>query len=169
VRTLAILTAAVCFAAAPARADRWVTADVERAITVADAHWPDSPCYGRHAITWMTGAELGARFGSGLVGYASGPGECAVWIAWDRPVGVTQAFWQLRYLCSALEHEFGHNAGLDHSHRPGDIMDGDRFELASDCLAAFRPTRARRWAPVWRAPRAAGWGPSAHTRTSRAP
>ena len=133
----ALVTALILCLALPATAaaDRWRPGDVERAIAVADAHWPTSACFGNHQITWASNGPVG-EYGEGLVG------GCAVTIFWDTiPVdGYRQ---QLRMLCTLLEHEFGHNAGREHSSNPRDPMYPYLVRNAPDCAVAFRSER--RW------------------------
>lgn len=149
-----VLLAALAFAAPPA-AQAWTPSVVERAMAVADSHWPSSPCHGAHSVQWMRGADLDALFPDEPGAEGRGDvGGCRVWIAWDRidPAGVYRPG---VYLCTILEHEYGHNAGLGHSDDPRDVMYGGGPMAAPDCVAAFRPVRTRR---AWRWLRlAAAW------------
>jgi hypothetical protein len=140
--------------ASSAHANRWSDADVQKAITTADARWPDSPCFGQHHISWLTydamKAEIDAVWpGStqvNTIGFGSYEG-CQVWIAWDR-IFHFGAYGEIGMLCTLLEHEFGHNAGMRHSDDPNDVMYPSMQQVSGDCMAAFPlPTkpRNRRW------------------------
>lgn len=135
---------------ATAQANRWPDAMVQEAIQTADNHWPSSPCYGRHDIRWMTGAELDAAFPDSVIAIARATmGEpCEVWIAWDRvdPSGVYRPG---IFLCSVLEHEFGHNAGLGHSDDPHSIMHIDILYPATDCVVTFPQMKPRHHHRGW--------------------
>jgi hypothetical protein len=141
IRSCVLAVFLACLLATPASADRWPASTVQRAIAVADSHWPGSPCYGQHQITWLTGAELDATgLGVHLWGYGD-TDECRVWVAWDRvdPVGVYRPG---VYLCEVLEHEFGHTAGLSHSDNPDDVMYAEGpARPPRECVAAFRRLR----------------------------
>lgn len=138
--TLGLLLPAV------AVAGRWTPSQVNTAIRVADAHWPNSPCLHQHHIVWQSFDELQATLDEmwpgyiqpGMIGFGSLEG-CQVWIAWDQvPDGP-------RWLCTLLEHEFGHNAGLGHSKDQTDVMYPYLYRPSADCRAAF-PRARNRWA-----------------------
>jgi hypothetical protein len=137
---VALAAALALVGAAPARADRWKAADVQLAMRVADAHWPASSCFGAHQIEWLRGGELDALFpGDNATTTANGDlGGCRVWLAWDRidasPV----------WLCTILEHEYGHNAGMAHSSDPHDVMNPWQASTAPDCERAFVKRGGRR-------------------------
>jgi hypothetical protein len=125
---------ALAVAAAPAHADRWKSSDVQLAMRVADAHWPASACFQAHVIQWLRGWELDELFQQQGETGATGIGEvggCRVWIAWDR-IDPSPA-----WLCTILEHEFGHNAGAEHSSDPHDVMNPWQASVAADCGRAF--------------------------------
>jgi hypothetical protein len=152
-RALLLAVVVALATAGPADADRWRAADVQLALRVADAHWSTSPCFGGHVIQWLRGRELDAQFpqeadGNATTGVAE-IGGCHVWLAWDRidPAPV--------WLCTILEHEFGHNAGLEHSDDPHNVMNPWQASIAGDCRRAFarraagRSTARRRAAARW--------------------
>ena len=155
-RILQLAVAVALVAPASANADRWRAADVQLALRVADAHWPASPCYEAHLIQWMRGDELDqllaqqADRGATAIGEV---GSCHVWIAWDRvdPSPV--------WLCTILEHEFGHNAGLEHSDDPHNVMNPWQASIAGACRREFAWRAARRSTARRRA--AARWGAGA--------
>lgn len=154
-RALLLAVVVALTATTSADADRWRAADVQLALRVADAHWPDSACFGAHVIQWLRGPELDAQFpqeadGATTTGVAE-IGGCHVWLAWDRidPSPV--------WLCTILEHEFGHNAGLEHSDDPQNVMNPWQASIAGDCRRAFARRAAGRSAAVRRRA-AARWG-----------
>lgn len=146
VRALALAAALALVGAASASADRWKPTDVQLALRVADAHWPASSCFGEHHIAWLRGADLDTLFpgedaGTTAVGDVGG---CRVWLAWDRidPSPV--------WLCTIVEHEYGHNAGMEHSSDPHNVMNPWQASTAPDCERAFakrRSPRAKRQRP----------------------
>lgn len=142
-----------------AAADRWRPEVVQRALTVADGHWPDSPCRAAHQIEWMTALQLYERFPDDPYAVARGEvGGCRVWIAWDR-IDPANIYRPGVFLCAVLEHEFGHNAGLEHSSNPRDPMFPTITFIAPDCRAAFAPPASLgslRWGRVRLPARAAG-------------
>lgn len=119
--------------AASARADRWKPRDVLLAMQVADAHWPSSPCFDAHQTRWLRGWELDALFRGEdpSTTAVADVGGCRVWLAWDRidPSAV--------WLCTILEHEYGHNAGAGHSNDANDVMYPWQANTAPDCRRAF--------------------------------
>ena len=70
------------------------------------------------------------------------PSQCAVTIAWNA---VAAADPSPGFLCTVLEHEFGHLAGLEHSGNPDDVMFATVWKVAPDCAAALpAATKLRR-------------------------
>jgi hypothetical protein len=137
VRRALVLAVLLCLgASAAAQADRWPAWVIDRAIATADAHWPDSPCRGAHEVAWLRGQDFDqvfAKYDAGTDVLArSQRNGCHVWVAWDR-VRVNPV-----WLCTLLEHEFGHTAGLDDSLDVMNVMFGQLWRAAPDCKAAFR-------------------------------
>lgn len=143
---LAIVFVLLGILANPAHANIWTDADVQKAITVADAHWPTSPCFEHHDIHWDTFAEAQAEIDAlwpnymqvGMIGFGSYQG-CKVWIVWDKLRLGVDAYGSIGMLCTLLEHEFGHNAGLLHSTDPNDVMYPELTRTSDDCRVAFPP------------------------------
>lgn len=125
-----VLTLCPVAHATPAAANIWATSDVLTAIRVADAHWPQSPCYHQETITWV--AELDSTPDEQTAGLTV-PGTCAITIAW----GAFKAHRAPALLCTILEHEFGHAAGLAHSLNPQSVMFADPWVYAPDCRDAL--------------------------------
>jgi hypothetical protein len=90
-------------------------------LPIARAAWPGSPCAGREAVHLDGDAALRAQApaiagpGEALNGMAE-PETCEVWLSSTMTA---------RTFCTVLVHEFGHLAGLDHNHVPGDVMNGE--------------------------------------------
>jgi hypothetical protein len=130
-----VVMAVTLVLAVPAQAAPWTAAEQTEAIAVADAHWPTSPCFGTgHNLDWLSGAQLaGQEIAIGTTG------SCNVLVETDRMATMaarpeaTPAVW----LCTVLEHEFGHNAGLGHSDDPHNVMYGELAYPADDCVTAF--------------------------------
>jgi hypothetical protein len=153
---LRVATVVVCLTvcvASPAEAAPSHSSWFDRAVAVADAHWPLSPCHGRVSVVSATDEQIVAWTGEASAGAgASVDGSCRVFVAWDlwsaRPV---------RQRCRLLEHEFGHLAGVDHSLNPASVMFPVILDLgrgSTDCVRAFPERRA--WPmfdtlPDWRA------------------
>lgn len=120
--------------ATPAMANRWPDAQVNTAMQVADNHWPDSQCYGQHQLTWFRSDAFDVSANvdpkQEIVGVADMGVPCRVWIAWDR-------IDTIRMLCSVLEHEYGHNAGQEHSENFTDVMYPAYMWDTTDCIKAF--------------------------------
>jgi hypothetical protein len=127
-RRISLLFALIplCVPVAVARA--WVeppTADdarLGRFLPLARAAWPGSPCAGREVVHLAATARLATEApalttnpGDMLEGMAA-PATCEVWMA---------AGLDTLQFCVVLVHEFGHLAGRDHDHVPGDVMNGD--------------------------------------------
>jgi hypothetical protein len=111
-----------------AQADVWTPAQTHKAITVADAHWPTSPCAHRETISWVQSVSM-ADFAA-----TAYPTQCAVTVAWNQ---VAAANPSPGYMCTILEHEFGHLAGLGHSPDSDNVMYAVVWKIAPDCAAAF--------------------------------
>jgi Matrixin len=62
------------------------------------------------------------------------PAQCAVVVAWNEvaAAGTAPAF-----MCTVLEHEFGHLSGLGHSPDSNNVMFAIVWKAAPDCSAAF--------------------------------
>lgn len=139
---MVLLTLAVC---SPAQAGYWSDADVQTAIRVADARWPNSPCAGREALNWVV-MPLPAAF----EGQAYPDGTCRVDI---NAAAVHSDSSPPDHLCAVLEHEFGHlylgptyyatvnPADPEHSPNPRSIMFTWPLAVPHDCAKAF-PARA---------------------------
>lgn len=141
-----IAIAAALGASAAHATAHWSTHDVQTAIRVADAHWPTSPCAGREVIQSVSEATLKAdqaaegRDGS-FAAEAFQDGSCVVRIAWAFAVQNTPT---PDYLCTDLEHEFGHLDGLpdtENDHDPMNWAVGDDSWIPWACAHAF-PARA---------------------------
>jgi hypothetical protein len=144
----ALLVAVVALVAAPAaRAETGAeVAALQRALPIARAAWPDNPCIGHEAITWMSHPVIDAPSGPGSVpgwapdephevgGYAIAT-TCTIVLnteAFDvadhldkngpPAIYYQAAMRDAHNLCLALAHEEGHLAGRGHSTIPGDIM-----------------------------------------------
>jgi hypothetical protein len=147
----AVLLAALA-TAAPASA-QFTPGQLRTLLQVADSHFPNSPCYHQHELHWTTGAQLDQQFpalaGSVAIGLH---GACEDWLATDRLATTTSTRMNLAYTCTVLAHEYGHNAGLDHSTVPGDVMNAPIVAITAPCWTAFvAPRRLRvRWARGWR-------------------
>jgi len=126
--TLIATLAATAALASTAQADLWTPAQTAKAIAVADAHWPASPCHGREVITWIKSAPL-----ADVAGLAH-PDFCATTIAWNQVAAEDPS---PAFLCTVLEHEFGHLAGLDHSPDPNNVMFAVLWKPSADCAAAL--------------------------------
>lgn len=124
-----------------ADADSWTQANTLKAIAVAEAHWPGSPCAGREDIRWETESQINAFIltpgviKAGALGttqaYSIVP-KCLVVVGWDILLNMSHYLKVNKnvYLCTTLEHEFGHLAGytnakgysegdyVDHAHSP---------------------------------------------------
>ncbi len=127
-RTLTATVVAAVAMSATAQAAVWTPAQTVKAITVADAHWPASPCHGRETITWVRSAEMADFAGTAY------PQQCATTIAWNQ---VAASDPSPAFLCTVLEHEFGHLAGLEHSSDPNNVMFAIVWKSSPDCAAAF--------------------------------
>lgn len=114
--------------ATPAGAAHWSVKDTDTAIAVADAHWPGSRCQGIERIDWVTTIP-----GPDVVGYAE-PATCQVEINWQAILTTAPT---PDYLCTIIEHEFGHLAGYEHSTNPLDVMYPTVVMPAHDCAKAF--------------------------------
>ncbi len=62
------------------------------------------------------------------------PEQCAVTIAWNA---VAAADPSPAFLCTVLEHEFGHLSGLEHSSDSNNVMFATIWKNAPDCDTAF--------------------------------
>lgn len=108
-----------------------------KAIAVADAHWPNSPCKGRETVLYGDDA-LARQMGLTTLAAAwADPYTCTVWVNYrlQREYGYT---WQVR--CKILEHEFGHLAGYQHNNNPHSVMYkevSEEYYGALDCWHAF--------------------------------
>jgi Matrixin len=128
IRTLITALVALAVVAPAAQADLWTPAQVTKAITVADAHWPASPCRGREAITWVKSVQSADFAG---IAY---PDQCATTIAWNQVAAQDPS---PAFLCTVLEHEFGHLAGYEHSKDPDNVMFAILWKPSPDCAAAL--------------------------------
>jgi hypothetical protein len=120
-----VLAFSIC---ATAQADLWTPAQTQKAIAVANAHWPASPCAGREQISWIKSDAM-ADFAA-----TAYPAQCAVTVAWNQ---VAQAGTAPAFMCTVLEHEFGHLSGLGHSPDPNNVMFAIVWKPSADCAAAF--------------------------------
>lgn len=128
VLVLALLAGALAPVSAAARTPTWLP----RAIAIANAHWPGSPCQGHVAVIPTNAATIHALVpGAGSVAMSF----CRVlvnWSAWAR--------YPTRQKCRMLEHEFGHLAGYGHAMDPTSVMFPMIFDVtahSSDCARAF--------------------------------
>jgi len=128
IRTLIAALVATAALASSALADVWTPAQTAKAVAVADAHWPASPCKGREAITWVKSAAT-ADFAA-----TAYPALCATTVAWNQ---VAAADPSPAFLCTVLEHEFGHLAGYEHSPDPNNVMFAILWKPSPDCAAAL--------------------------------
>lgn len=126
-----------------AHAQAWSLPDTVKAIAVADAHWPASPCHGHEVIQWTDEATLFRDAHKAydpqadLYAQAYPDGSCFVQVAWKTVIA-----WHPSpdYLCALLEHEFGHLAGLGHSTNMHSVMYPDPIDfpwVPHDCAKAF--------------------------------
>lgn len=125
-----LLIAGALAAPATAAADSppWLT----RAIAVADAHWPASPCKGREVVIPADQATID-QFVPGAGSVATS--WCRVFVNWGL-----WAHYPARHKCRMLEHEFGHLAGHGHSLKPASVMFPIVFDVginSLDCVRAF--------------------------------
>lgn len=102
-----------------------------RALPVARAAWPDSPCTGREYVAFkapdlVEDGQL-SYFGDTGDAYAL-PQGCRVYISTSVLSGYQ--------LCALLVHEFGHLAGQGHSSDPESIMNHDVPGDYAPCLEA---------------------------------
>jgi hypothetical protein len=128
IRTLITALVATAALSSSAQADVWTPAETTKAIAVADAHWPASPCHGREQITWIKTATTADFAGTAY------PDECATTIAWNQVAAQDPS---PAFLCTVLEHEFGHLAGLGHSPDPNNVMFAVLWKPTPDCAAAL--------------------------------
>jgi len=120
--------------------------DMQRAVAIAEAHWPANPCTGLTTVTLVDEATATtltgvshrpagyAYIGSGLVG------DCRVYlVACDDLT--------LAWVCTVLAHELGHVLGHAHTDEPNDLM-APMAPMSSACASALaepaRPTRTTR-------------------------
>lgn len=106
-------------------------------IDVAAAQWPWSPCRGREQVVWETRASANQVPGMDVAMGWWDYGTCTVHVI---------AHDDLPKLCTTLQHEFGHAAGLVHTDDPEDVMSTERRGPSAACRRAF-PTWVRY---VWR-------------------
>ena len=130
--TIAALVASFALCAS-AQAAVWTPAQTQKAIAVADAHWPASACHGRELINWVM-APATSEFAA--TAYED---TCTVDVAWNEVADTDRS---PGFLCTVLEHEFSHLAGLDHSKSSSDVMFAVVWRVAADCGAAF-PSHAK--------------------------
>jgi Matrixin len=128
IRTLIIALVAFAGVAPAAQAELWTPAQVTKAIAVADAHWPASPCHGRELITWVKSEAVADFAGTAY------PDQCATTIAWNQVAAQDPS---PAFLCTVIEHEFGHLAGLEHSKDPDSVMFAVLWKPSADCAAAL--------------------------------
>lgn len=131
--TIAALVASFALVGS-AQAAVWTPAQTQNAIAVADAHWPASACHGHEVLNWITA--------TGMAEFAATAYEdtCTVDVAWNE---VAKTDRSPGFLCTVLEHEFGHLAGLDHSKDSNNVMFAVIWKTAPDCAAAFGSQRTK--------------------------
>lgn len=117
---------------------------LHRAVLIADAHWPASPCHGRERVVVAP-----ALIPPGALAYTP-PGGCTVFVEWRRMRGMP-----FREKCRLLVHEFGHMAGFGHRSDLASVMYPTLMDVATntlDCYRAF-PSDAPRVddGPQWKA------------------
>jgi hypothetical protein len=131
-RTLALLAAMAL--TGPAHATAAPPTPLHRAVTIADARWPDSPCHG-HERLQLTATDDGSQAaGEDMYGFAV-PDTCTVYLNWARVRPLS-----MRLKCRLLMHEFGHLAGREHREDPRSVMFPALLDLPSGssvCGRAF--------------------------------
>jgi hypothetical protein len=130
--TIAALVASFALCAS-AQAAVWTPAQTEKAIAVADAHWPASACHGRELINWVTAPAM-SEFAA--TAYED---TCTVDIAWNEVADTDRS---PGFLCTVLEHEFGHLAGLDHANSSSNVMFAVVWRVAPTAPQRSRATRS---------------------------
>lgn len=106
-------------------------APLRRALAIADARWPLSPCHGREQLVSVT-EEQAAAYLPGAVAWSSVDGSCRVFIAWPLLYGEP-----MRLKCRLLMHEFGHLAGREHSPNRRSIMFRKVWDIPDNGLACW--------------------------------
>lgn len=91
----------------------------QQSLPVADAAWPQSPCAGK--LNLLNTPDATAKL-TAHGGYYFGNCDIAV-----RETLEPAAY------CSALVHEAGHAAGMNHSDNPASIMNADHLALYPAC------------------------------------
>jgi len=115
-------------------------ANLTRAVAVADAHWPSSPCHGREHLVTTAPEVMDAVTGT-TTAYAAAfatRDPCDVRVVWSR---IAPLPWWMR--CKVFAHEFGHLANHWHINNPVSLMYpylNGANQNAMDCYRAFPPT-----------------------------
>lgn len=115
-------------------------AAIALALSIANHHWPDSPCRDKQIVTWVQQKELDADHPDHEAGWISGDADitgrtCNVRFSTD-----TLDPWSMTYadFCSLAMHEYGHLAGRAHSHDKLDVM-APVVPTMRKCALAFKP------------------------------